>query len=94
MSDLVDPSEIERIVGVKRRAFHHVARVVKAEDKIYILHSQQCLDSGIDLRDCQFSRALDAGVQPANWATAERLECPVLVEVIGNLLVPYGRADG
>lgn len=92
MTDLVDPDEIEEIVGVKRRAIEHVGRVVKAEQKIYILHSQQCLDSGIDLRECKFSLALDRGVQPANWVTAERLELPVLLDVIGDLLVPYGRA--
>jgi hypothetical protein len=29
------------------------------EQTVYILHSRECLTSGIDLRDCRFSLALD-----------------------------------
>lgn len=64
MSDLVAPDQIEGIVGSRRRVVEHLGRAVSSEEVFYILHSQQCLDSGIDLRDCPFSVALDSGIDP------------------------------
>ena len=61
MSDLVDPSSIEEIVGVKRHIRRHYARAVSSTQTFYILHSQRCLDNRIDLRECRFSLALDRG---------------------------------
>lgn len=59
MAELVDPAEIEQIVGFARHATRHYARVVSAEQVVYILHSQRCVSSGRDLRECPFSIALD-----------------------------------
>lgn len=75
MSDLVPTDEIEAIVGVKRHQSEHIARAVSAEQKVYILHSQGCLDDITsddpewqrDLRDCPFSLALDRGIDKDNW---------------------------
>lgn len=67
MSDLVDPTEIEGVVGVQRHATRHYARAVSAVRTVYILHSQRCKDSGIDLRECLFSQALDNGIDDADW---------------------------
>lgn len=67
MTNLVPPSEIEEIVGAKRHAWKHLARVVSSEGTCYILHSQQCVDSGIDLRDCEYSKALDLGLHSNAW---------------------------
>jgi hypothetical protein len=39
MTRLVDPSEIERIVGIKRHPLWHYARAVTAERTVYIMHS-------------------------------------------------------
>lgn len=61
MTDIVDPGSIEKIVGAPRSLAHHYGRAVSAEQRIYILHSKVCLDSGIDLRSCPFSVALDLG---------------------------------
>ena len=54
MSNLVPAEDIERIVGAQRHASRHYGRAVSAEQTVYILHSQQCKDSGIDLCDCEF----------------------------------------
>ena len=79
MSDLVPAEDIEGIVGVPRHATEHWARAVSAEQTVYILHSHKCLDSGIDLRDCRFSLALDNGIRQNEWIEDE----PVPVEIIG-----------
>lgn len=61
MSNLVPNMEIERLVGAKRQATAHVGRINTNDEVMYILHSQECKDSGIDLRTCPYSRALDLG---------------------------------
>lgn len=60
MTDIVDSSEIEDIVGTSRHPILHYGRVV--DESFYIMHSQYCLDKGEDLRECAFSKALDTGI--------------------------------
>ncbi|MFB7890316.1 hypothetical protein ACFCZ3_19920 [Cellulosimicrobium cellulans] len=68
MADLVPPGRIEEIVGACRHDTKHLGRAVSAEKRVYVLHSWACIDSGIDLRECEFSRALDATrVRPEEW---------------------------
>jgi hypothetical protein len=67
MSDLVPADRIEAIVGARRHLIDHIGRAVSAEDTVYILHSHACKNSGIDLRDCPFSLALDDGIDPTEW---------------------------
>ncbi len=67
MSQLVPRESIELIVGVPRHATEHWAKSVSAEYTVYILHSQACLDRGIDLRGCDFSVALDGGIHVPDW---------------------------
>lgn len=88
MSELVDPIEIEVIVGVARNHTFHLARAISADHTVYILHSQECKDSGIDLRQCVFSQALDRGIDVALW---QRLHCEdrvVALAVMGGELLP------
>lgn len=85
MTKLVDPSRIESIVGVSRRQIDHVARCVSSEKQVYILHSQRCLNTGRDLRECPFSRALDTGLDPA-WK--DHLDRPVCVAIKDGFLYP------
>ncbi len=77
MSDLVAVEDIERIVGVRRRPTEHWGRAVSDEGRVYILHSQECRDGGVDLRLCPFSIALDYGIDESDWDE----DVPLLVEV-------------
>ena len=67
MTDLVPADEIEQIVGARRHAHQHLGRAVSVEQAVYILHSEKCRDSGIDLRDCPYSKALDNGIDMDWW---------------------------
>ncbi len=71
MADLVDPTEIEELVGARRHHALHIGRADTKSGTFYILHSQDCLDSGIDLTECRFSVALDMGVSERLWAGRE-----------------------
>jgi hypothetical protein len=79
MTALVSPSRIEEIVGVKRHRQVHYGRAVSTEQTMYILHSQRCLDSGIDLRECRFSVALDRGIELKVWDDLQ--DRPVVLRV-------------
>jgi len=54
-------------------------RVLSAEQTVYILHPQACLDSGIDLRNCRFSLALDNGIDLDEWTE----DVALIVDVVG-----------
>lgn len=87
MTNLVDPTEIERIVGARRHPTDHYARAVSAERMVYILHSALCRDSGRDLRWCAYSQALDNGINESDWANLS--DRPVRVEIsLDERLVP------
>lgn len=76
----LEPSEtIEATVGAKRHATSHLGRAVSAEQRVYILHSQECVDSGIDLRECEYSRALDCGIDMGVWWDAQ--DAPVVLAI-------------
>jgi hypothetical protein len=79
MTELVPASEIEGLVGTTRNAKHHIARADSTEQEVYILHSQECLDSDIDLRLCLYSIALDHGIDLEDWQGYE--DRPVYVKV-------------
>lgn len=90
MTDLVDPTEIEAIVGVQRHATEHWGRNVSAEARTYILHSKACLDTLPDLRDCDFSVVLDDwGINPDEWP----MDRPVRLAIEDNRLAPDYRED-
>lgn len=59
MTDLVDTQKIEAIVGEPRHPRLHLGSANSEDGKFYILHSSSCVRSGIDLRDCEYSVALD-----------------------------------
>lgn len=90
MSQLVDPSQIETIVGVQRDELKHYARAVSAEQTVYILHSYECLTSGVDLRECSFSLALDQGIETGRWVE----DVAVHVVIDNGRLVPAGAVTG
>jgi hypothetical protein len=86
VSDLVPTEDIERIVGIARHRKVHYGRAVSAEETVYILHSRACLDSGIDLRDCRFSVALDEGINMEAWLDMQ--DVPVALGVWDGRLIP------
>jgi hypothetical protein len=83
MTDLVPAENIERIVGTLRHPTLHYGHASSSEQTVYILHSQECLDSGIDLRDCAFSVALDEGIDVgyngAPWTDFEDVPVPLTI---------------
>lgn len=89
MTDLVDPTKIERIVGAARQDDAHLGRAVSSEQQVYILHSGQCRASGRDLRACEYSLALDEGIDEDDWCDAE--DVPVVLGVRDGLLIPLAR---
>jgi hypothetical protein len=86
MSNLVPPEDIERIVGMPRHSTMHIGRAISSEETVYVLHSQQCKDSGIDLRECPLSVALDRGIELSSWTNYE--DRPVALGIIHDRLVP------
>lgn len=84
MSRLERPDRIEAIVGAARDPRQHIARAVSKEQRVYILHSRTCANSGRDLRLCPYSLALDAGIDPESWVEDK----PFVVAVDHGRLVP------
>lgn len=90
MTELVDPTEIEGIVGVKRHETYHIARWIVDAGQIFILHSQVCVDGDWDLRECPYSQALDKGASADFYDYANK---PVVVVVsLDGTLQPLGKA--
>lgn len=92
MTDLVDPDQIEQIVGAQRDPERHLGRVVMGpEDQqftVFILHSQRCLDEYDhedqigDLRDCPYSLALDSLIQDAERSMVSIiLDTPLMLSI-------------
>lgn len=90
MSDIVPADVIEDIVGAKRHETDHFGRAVSTEQTVYILHSQQCKDTTPDLRDCQFSLALDQGIEhPLPWTGWRRVQDqPTRLKIARGYLMP------
>ena len=86
MSELVDPSEIEQLVGVERHGWAHYGRAVSGEQVVYILHSSQCKGRNLDLRACDFSLALDRGID--EWEWHDSMDRPVRLVIFKGRLVP------
>jgi len=85
MTDIVPEDQIEQIVGVPRHAADHIGRTVPGKPiTVYILHSYDCLDTGIDLRDCPYSLALDNGIDLARWIQ----NIPARLAIVDDYLVP------
>lgn len=92
MSDLVDPEAIEKILGVKRHLQAHYGIYVSSEKTFYILHSRICLDSGVDLRECKYSLALDRGIDPFDWDGGE--DIPFVIGTWRGHIIPVIPAIG
>ena len=67
MSRLESARTIEAKVGAKRHPTEHLGRAVSVMQRVYVLHSAECVASGIDLRTCAYSIALDEGIDLNVW---------------------------
>lgn len=86
MSDPVPPSEIESIVGVNRHPTEHWGRAVSADQRVYILHSRVCLETGRDLRSCLYSIALERGIDLDRWVEDQPVPLAIAPEVPPRLV--------
>lgn len=93
MTKIVPADEIETIVGVQRHSTEHWGRAVSSEQTVYILHSQECRDSGIDLRECPYSLALDNGIDPFDWTEDVALRLWLDEQDDKTWLVPDANGD-
>lgn len=59
MTEIEPGLALEKKFGVRRRLTVHLGLVDTREQRFYILHSKDCIDSGIDLRECEYSLSLD-----------------------------------
>lgn len=91
MTELIDPTEVERLVNARRHPTEHIGLANSHDGKTYLLHSKQCLDSGIDLRTCEFAYAQDAGIDMAVWE--DRQDHPYILRIVEGQLVPLKKAD-
>jgi hypothetical protein len=89
VSRLEDSSTIEERVGARRHPSEHIARAVSAEERVYVMHSAECASTGIDLRSCAFSNALDNGIDMRAWALFQDRPVRVFIEL--DRLVPDAR---
>lgn len=90
MTNLVNASEIEQLVGAPRHPTLHLVRVDTVTSTVYILHSQECFERldlrPSDLRECPFSRALDNGLEDYEWSGHE--------DEVVVAMVMYDQFDG
>jgi hypothetical protein len=86
VSRIESADSIEAKVGAKRHATEHRGRAVTVTERVYVLHSAECMASGIDLRRCEFSKALDLGIDLGVWAG--HMDVPVVLGIafaVGDL---------
>ena len=86
MSRIETPDKTMQIVGRDRDETEHYGRAVSAEERVYILHSRECFESGRDLRQCEFSVAMDLSIDLDRWVEDQT----VLLAIEDGLLVPDG----
>lgn len=70
---------IESTVGASRHPTDHIGRAESSRQTVYVLHSRQCVDSTPDLRDCEYSLALDDGIDADAWEGFE--DRPVVLRI-------------
>ncbi len=88
MSEIVSADAIEQIVGARRHATSHLARAVSKEQTVYVLHSYDCLHTTPDLRECEFSLALDVGIHGREWLGFEDAPVAVTISDFDGSLLP------
>lgn len=97
MSRIESADKIEGIVGAKRHSTLHVARAVSAEQRVYVLHSRECIERiterSSDIRLCPFSVALDEGIDLGPWQDFQDVAVDVEIDEEYGDLVPTRTHD-
>lgn len=93
MTDLEPAEKIELVIGAKRHAAQHLGRAVTAEERVYILHSEECLARGNDLRKCEYSIALDEGIDLGVWRGFEDRVVTLAIDDERGDLLPLITSD-
>jgi hypothetical protein len=93
MTRLEPSSTIEATVGARRSDTEHLGRAVSDEQRVYVLHSAACVASGIDLRDCEYSQALDRGINPTDWLGQADTPVTLTIDPRYGTLVPVPAHD-
>lgn len=92
MSRLENPKDMERIVGVERHATVHFGLAVSADPvakmRLYILHSKECVATGLDLRECLYSIALDLGLDVGLWKYDQDRPVVLAIDPVQGDLLP------
>lgn len=83
MTDLVHPDHIEELVGARRHPTLHQGNVGLTT---YILHSEECRSTTADLRYCEYSIALDRGIDLVAFAGYRQR--PVILTINAGHLAP------
>ena len=81
MTEIVNIGAIEQIVGARRHASFHLGRFNTTTGDVYILHSRDCLAVTKYLRECEFSLALDRGIDVDLWWPSEKQDRPVMLSI-------------
>ena len=90
MTELVDAGAIEQIVGARRHASFHLGRFNTTTGDVHILHSRACLAVTKDLRECEFSLALDGGIDVDRWWPPVKRDRPVMLSTSAHGdLIPF-----
>lgn len=88
MTRIESAKTIEATVGAKRHETIHVARAVSDEERVYVLHSKECVREYADLRTCPFSLALDEGIDLGPWEDSQDVAVEVEIDEEYGDLVP------
>lgn len=95
MTRLEDNATIESIVGVRRHPTAHLAVARTVDSRVYILHSAECIASTAsgDLRDCDYSRTLDRGIDLEVWKNDLDRAVIIAQNPKTHRLEPFGRLE-
>ena len=85
----VPADQIEALAGARRHPRAHLGRARSREQRLYVLHSAECLTQHPDLFECEYSVALSRGLDPEAWAGMEDETVVLAIRRADRRLVPF-----
>jgi len=89
MAEKMTPEDVDRVFssrGVNRHTNVHVAIALSEDQTVYVLHSKKCLERTGGRFDCEFTDALQWGIEVDDWVEDVPLVC--VVNPLSGLLDP------